>query len=601
MGRLYIAEQTGIEGFAKIVALKSILPHLADSPHFRSMFLNEARVAARLEHPNIVTTYELGEVGGTYFIAMEYLPGEDLGALLARCQPGKPMPVEIAAALAQQSANGLHYAHEMRDPEGKPVGLVHRDVNPANIYVTYYGMVKLLDFGVVKGPSSNKTSPGVFKGKYAYGAPEQVQGDPIDRRTDLFCLGIVLWECLTGQRLFGGNSDAAMIDAVRTKKIAPPSALRPDVPAELDEITMRALARDRSQRYQTAFEMSEALDRFLGKRPQRPTSKSIGQLIESLFGAERAALKKALAQGSEVESALARLAATGGGKVAGSESPGSVRSLAAVRPRALWSTDVGLTGAGVRRIEPPRPRAAEGTIEGRAAPIALVPRPGTAGGAPALRGTGGSVAAARPVTSAGENRHNQRTVVSEVAPTKTGSRAIKVVAAVAALAAIGVVGLSFRGGSRPKPVAQEGAAAIVGALELQSEPPGAHISVDGEPSGLVTPAVLRGLRAGRAVEIKLDRAGFQPVVQKLDVVAGQTRLHLYRLAESAGTVRFEGVPPKGRVYLDDVEVNTEQPITAAVGERKLRVEAEDGVVVSQSIDVQPGEQTIRIRPNRRGP
>src|SRR4051812_26274167 len=127
MGRLYVAEQTGIEGFAKIVALKRILPHLADSPPFRSLFLNEARIAARLEHPNVVATYELGEVDGTYFMALEYLPGEDLGAVLGRCESPGRMPIEVAAVLAQQCANGLHYAHQLRDGEGRAAGLVHRD------------------------------------------------------------------------------------------------------------------------------------------------------------------------------------------------------------------------------------------------------------------------------------------------------------------------------------------------------------------------------------------------------------------------------------------------------------------------------------------
>ncbi len=209
MGRLYVAEQVGIEGFSKVVALKRILPHLADSQHFRAMFLNEARVAARLEHPNIVATFELGEVDGNYFISMEYLSGEDLAAVLTRCQTAGPMPIEIAVALAQQSANGLHYAHEMRDTGGKALELVHRDVSPLNIFVTYYGMVKLLDFGIVKGVTDpSRTVPGVFKGKYAYCSPEQLDGGVVTRQTDIFCLGIVLWECLTGRRLFLRDTDA---------------------------------------------------------------------------------------------------------------------------------------------------------------------------------------------------------------------------------------------------------------------------------------------------------------------------------------------------------------------------------------------------------
>ena len=306
MGRLYIAERRGIQGFVKIVALKRIQPHLADSKQLREMFLNEARIAARLEHPNIVATYELGEVDSKYFISMEYLPGEDLSAIIAGCQDGR-MPVAIAAALTQQAAQGLHYAHEARDGQGKPIGLVHRDVSPRNIFVTYHGVVKLLDFGVVRGPDKQKSIPGVFKGKYGYCAPEQIEGGHIDRRTDVFCLGIALWECLTGARLFEASTDVSTIDAVRSRPIEAPSTLRPEVPPELDAITLRALARDPERRFRNAHDMSEELDRFLLGRDERPTSKTVGRWMETIFGAERAALKKAISQGGEIETTLERL------------------------------------------------------------------------------------------------------------------------------------------------------------------------------------------------------------------------------------------------------------------------------------------------------
>jgi serine/threonine protein kinase len=309
MGRLYIAERRGVQGFVKIVALKRILPHLADSAALRDMFLNEARIAARLEHPNIVAAYELGEVDGKYFISMEYLPGEDLSVVISRCQGAQVIPVEIAAALAHQAAQGLHYAHDVRDGQGRLIGLVHRDVSPRNIFVTYHGVVKLLDFGMVRNPTGPASVPGVFKGKYAYCAPEQLDGGRLDRRTDVFCLGIVLWECLTGARLFDGATDVETIGAVRSGRIAAPSALRPEVPVELDRIALRALSRDPSHRYQSAQEMSEELDRFLLGRSNRPTTKTVGQWLESLFGPERAALKKSIGQGDNAEGAVQRLRA----------------------------------------------------------------------------------------------------------------------------------------------------------------------------------------------------------------------------------------------------------------------------------------------------
>jgi serine/threonine protein kinase len=363
LGRLYLAEQTGIEGFTKIVTLKRILPQLADSAAFRTLFLNEARVAARLEHPNVVATYEFGEVEGAYFTAMEYLPGEELAEILARCETPHPMPVEIAAFLAQQCAHALEYAHELGERKARG-GLVHRDVNPAKILVTYHGTVKLLGFGVVK------RSAGQVKAaahQYAYSAPEQLGGEHVDQRADIFSLGIVLWECLSGHRLFDNPTDGGTIDAVRAQTIAPPSLLRPEVPIALDEISLRCLTREREHRYQSARELSEALDGFLAEERRRPNSNTVGQWLESLFGTERANLKKNVAQGSDVESALAALALPDLRKSPAPEHSASSRRPLAVRPRPLWST------ATQGRAPVPRRRSAPVAPIGQPRPV-LPPR-----------------------------------------------------------------------------------------------------------------------------------------------------------------------------------------------------------------------------------
>jgi serine/threonine-protein kinase len=355
LGRLYLAEQTGIEGFTKIVTLKRILPQLADSAAFRTLFLNEARVAARLEHPNVVATYEFGEVEGAYFTAMEYLPGEDLGNILARCETPHPMPVEIAAFLAQQSAHALEYAHELADRRARG-GLVHRDISPTKILVTYHGTVKVLDFGVVKRPGG--AHPQGSAHQYAYSAPEQLGGEHVDPRTDIFSLGIVLWECLSGHRLFDNPTDGGTIDAVRSQTIAPPSLLRPEVPIALDEISLRCLNREREQRYPSARELSEALDGFLAEERRRPNSNTVGQWLESLFGSERATLKKNIAQGSDIDGALSALAATDLRRPTPAENGGSARRPLAVRPRPLWST----ASPGRPLVPSPRPAPAAAVV-----------------------------------------------------------------------------------------------------------------------------------------------------------------------------------------------------------------------------------------------
>jgi serine/threonine-protein kinase len=575
MGRLYVAEQVGIEGFSKVVALKRILPHLADSQHFRAMFLNEARVAARLEHPNIVATFELGEVDGNYFISMEYLSGEDLAAILTRCQGAGPMPIEIAAALAQQSANGLHYAHEMRDTSGKALELVHRDVSPLNIFVTYYGMVKLLDFGIVKGVTDpSRTVPGVFKGKYAYCSPEQLDGGVVTRQTDIFCLGIVLWECLTGRRLFLRDTDAATIDAVRDHEIEPPSALRKDVPRELDQIVLQALSRQRVARFGTAHAFSEALDKFLAGRSERPTSRSIGLWLESLFGSERATLKKAIAQGNEVEAALNRLPSFDGDRVPFGESTDRAPSRAAGpagAPRMPWSRKTNAAG--------PLPTGStSSSIPG--APIAA-------------RTTPIGAAAARMTPARMESSPAQR-------PTTPLRR--QVLAGLASALVVMSVTL-FIARSRTKVEAPVVAAPVVttASLALTTEPSGAQIFIDGDPSGMTTPYRLTGLHAHRPIEVRLDKVGFRPVTEKIELGPGETQSRSFKLVEDNGTVILDGLPPQASIYIDDKQVEARGPLVLSLGEHRLRAEtAAAGVVWSQDITVTPGKQTIRVSGQKKG-
>lgn len=581
MGRLYVAEQVGIEGFSKVVALKRILPHLADSQHFRAMFLNEARVAARLEHPNIVATFELGEVDGNYFISMEYLSGEDLAATLTRCQVAGAMPIEIAAALAQQSANGLHYAHEMRDPSGKALELVHRDVSPLNIFVTYYGMVKLLDFGIVKGVTDpSRTVPGVFKGKYAYCAPEQLDGGLVTRQTDIFCLGIVLWECLTGRRLFLRDTDAQTIDAVRGYEIEPPSALRKGIPRELDQIVLQALSRQRVVRFGTAHAFSEALDRFLAKREERPTSKSIGLWLESVFGAQRATLKKAIAQGSEVEAALNLLPKLDGERVSTGESLGGVPgSRAAAVPRMPWSSK--LTNAGA-----PEPK--------------LLPFGSTASPVSVIQSGLAAVNRAAPATFTPMNL--SALPAPALAPPRRSS-ALKQGVVAALLAAIVVVGAALAlTRSRANPEAQAPAAvtSTLASLTLASDPPGAQIFIDGELSGMTTPSTLTGLHAGKPLEIRLGKDGFRPATEKLELKPGETRSRSFRLVADVGSVAIDGLPVQAMIYVDDNLAEGRGPLTLALGEHRVRIETSAGVIWSQTVNVAPGEQTIHVGSQRRG-
>ena len=245
MAEVFLAIQHGLQGFLKVVTLKRVLPHLA-SPDFISMFIDEARLAARLEHPNIVKTFEFGEHEGQYYTVMEYLAGEDLGSVMNRAAISKqPVPLNMAAMILSQLCDGLHFAHELTDTAGRPLGLVHRDVNPSNVIITYGGEVKIIDFGVAKfNKSANQTQTGTIKGKLAYMSPEQILARGIDRRSDVFSLGVVLWELVAGCRLFARETDAATLYAIMNDPIPRVRRHRPNVPEELEAIISTALSRD---------------------------------------------------------------------------------------------------------------------------------------------------------------------------------------------------------------------------------------------------------------------------------------------------------------------------------------------------------------------
>ncbi|HZS37479.1 MAG TPA: serine/threonine-protein kinase [Polyangia bacterium] len=268
MADVFRAVATGAAGFERIVVVKKILGPYNDDPSFVSMFINEAKIAAQLTHPNIVQVYELGEVDGEYFMAMEYVKGLDLvHALrwLAKSGERRSFPPEAAAYIAREICRGLACAHEHTDEHGAPQPIIHRDVSPHNIMLTYDGQVKLLDFGIAKAMFSarEETRTGALKGKIAYMSPEQTEGGSPGPESDLFATGVVLYEMLVGKRLFKGENDFETLQRVKTMVVPPPSRLASGVPRELDEVTLRALERDRSQRYRRAGQMARDLDGYL--------------------------------------------------------------------------------------------------------------------------------------------------------------------------------------------------------------------------------------------------------------------------------------------------------------------------------------------------
>jgi serine/threonine protein kinase len=284
MADVYKGRVSGPQGFERTFVVKRILPHLSEDATFIKMFVEEAKLSARLAHPNIVQIFELGAVEGEYFISMEYIRGRDLSETMRAIWKtmGPPRP-ELVAYIGREACRALNYAHSLSDERGRPLGMIHRDVSPSNIMMSYEGAVKLLDFGIAKalGEAPETTKSGTMKGKYAYMAPEQTEGDDVDHRIDIFSCGIVLHEVLTGRRLFKGQNDVLTIERVRRCDVPPPSQQNPMVPPELDAIVLRALQRDRDHRWATAADMADALDDVVHAARFQPTH--LAQLLHDLF------------------------------------------------------------------------------------------------------------------------------------------------------------------------------------------------------------------------------------------------------------------------------------------------------------------------------
>jgi serine/threonine protein kinase len=264
MAEIYLARVSGAGGFEKDVVVKRILPQLAESDEVFAMFLDEARIAATLQHPNLVQIYDAGQSGSEFFIAMEYLDGADLHTIrrvLAGRQRG--MPLQHAVFVTSSIASGLHYAHEKRGFDGKPLSIVHRDVNPQNVFLTREGGIKLVDFGIAKATNRMSTTlHGTLKGKLAYMSPEQCRAEVVDRRSDIYSLGILLYELTTGRRPYHGRSEYELLRDIVEAEVPLPGEIAPGYPPDLEAITMRALARDRASRYPDALSMLQDLERF---------------------------------------------------------------------------------------------------------------------------------------------------------------------------------------------------------------------------------------------------------------------------------------------------------------------------------------------------
>ncbi len=365
MAEVWRARMSGVEGFQKTVAIKKILPHLAESGDFVTMFIDEAKLAAELSHENIVDIYDLGKIGGDYFIAMEYVEGRDLRSILNACRErGARLPLGLSLMIGARVASALDHAHRRPCGEGE-LGLVHRDVSPRNVLISREGHVKLCDFGVAKAVSTvARTQVGVLKGKLEYMSPEQASGGVVDGRSDVFSLGSLLFEMVTGEPLFSGEGEVALLDAVRACRVRSARAIDPAIPREVERIVGRALRKDPAKRYPGAGEMQRELEAALRQPGPAPGAEDLAHFVGNLFAAP------AVATGLPEESgtAVSRPAAPAPEVEAPPTELRNRRRWIAAGVAALVVIVLGITAAGFLRDGAPEASAAAAVATPEPAP-----------------------------------------------------------------------------------------------------------------------------------------------------------------------------------------------------------------------------------------
>jgi len=544
MATVYLARVEGEQGFQKVVALKVVHRHLAHEREFVEMFLDEARLVSAIDHPNVCQVFDFGEVGGVQYLAMEYLMGESLLRVMNEVRRRKDDPrtahlAWYAARIFVDACEGLHAAHELAGPDGAPLGVVHRDVTPQNLVVTYDGALKVVDFGVAKAASQlHTTEAGKIKGKLAYVSPEQLRNQPLDRRSDVFALGVCLWEFLALKRLFRRDSEAATLMAVAHDEIPPPSSVRAWVPPELDAIVLRALARDREARYPSAREMGRDLSAFLGRTGSALGQADVADWMRSMFDDERERRLQLIRRAREVEALAPAPEALAEPSSTGSDLASISLAAAPAAPPADEVTRLDLpppAPSPLARAAPWLAGAAAIALAaavvawlgaGRTEPIATPLDAGAAAAMVASSDAGPALAASSDAgpAAAALDAPSDAPAPSDAAPLASASAAAPRDGA--------STGTADRSRRAPRPAEPPPSPAASGRVRVSASGGGwAEIVVDGRPAGR-TPAVLT-LPAGRHT-VRLLPFGAEPAHEEVLDLEADDLLSL--------RVRIEGAP-----------------------------------------------------------
>ncbi len=508
MARVYLAIQRAVAGFEKLVVIKRILPELSQDPAFVEMLLSEARTAATLNHPNIVQTFDVGEVDQTYYIAMEHINGEDIRSVVRAMKRASvtEFPIEHTLSIILGTCAGLAYAHDKRDLEGSALNIVHRDISPQNVLITFSGDVKIVDFGIAKTnelTAGERTQAGQLKGKVPYMSPEQASGKDIDHRSDIFAVGIMLFELTTGRRLFKAKSEFETLKLICERDYPRPSQIRPDYPPALEAIVMRALAKDPEQRYQSARDMQADLESFIREERIAASAVSLGAWMRMLFEDKIAEQKEALQDVKQLADVIASQRRIDTDMYAGTSTTTGAATIS--------GTDISAYTAARQR----------GSRMWMGVGIAVV--------AAALGGAGLFIAMSPPPQVTQPETPVEPPDEPEV-PEKRG------------------------------------------AVEVTSDPPGAFVRIGGELQAGKTPMTVDKLPLGTDIELKISLEGYETVSKTVHFTETDlSDVVDVKLSKGSVTVKFSVVPKGATVHVDDKrwdgDGNTIEELSA--GDHKL--------------------------------
>jgi len=541
MAEIFLAREETAAGATRNLAIKRVLPHVADDDQFVEMFLDEARLTIQLNHPSICHIYEFGQLEGSHFIAMEWVNGMPLGKVIRRARAQGGFPPEIVCKIIADIAGALHYAHRARDNTGQPMVLIHRDVSPHNIMISYDGNVKLLDFGIAKSRMrATMTEAGVIKGKFSYMSPQQCLGEKIDQRADIFALGVCFYEALTGKPLYHRKTEYETMRAVIEDPVPSLQEVRPDLPASIEPIVRKALAKSANERYQTAGDMQAALLEWLADQRIFVNSNKVAAMMESLYGQEMR--RGPLVDSTPFGQSFIRRAELG----------------REASQKFLTSTgsEVSAEGLALKQL---RRRLAIVTVV--VLPLVLL-----LGVVAYTRVT----AHEEPMTVVGENQPPP-----DPGPPDPGPAPVP----------------------DPEPVPPTGPVtpppALVGSLRVESTPAGASVQLDGNPVDGVTPLTLEGVAVG-SHEVTISRRGLLHATETVEVASDA-------LARVRATLRAgEPAAPPGRLSINTrpwskVYVRGRLLGTTPIGGSRvpsgvvgLRLVDRDGRTHNRTVRVEPG-------------